>query len=117
MSDGPPYPNPVRFDHGKADAVVAQANQLIGKLQQQTTDRVARARAMRQNWKGPYADQFDGEIARIQSEASRMIGDLQNLVRTVTNASASATRVQQQHDRANADWWSQQPDPGIVPGL
>lgn len=117
MSDGPPFPDPVRFDHGRADAVVARANDLIRKLQQQTADRSTRAKAMRQNWKGPYAGQFDGEVARMQTEAGRMIGDLQTLVRTVTNASATATSIQKQHDRANADWWAQQPDPGVVPGL
>jgi hypothetical protein len=117
MGDRPPYPDPVRFDHAKADGVVAQANQLIAKLQQQTTDRVTQARRLRLDWRGPYALQFDVEVERIQTEARRMIGDLQALVRTVSGASATATATQRQHDRANQDWWDQQPDPGIVPGL
>jgi uncharacterized protein YukE len=117
MADGPPYPDPVRFDHGKADEVVTRAHQLIARLQKQTSDRVANATKMRVSWTGPYALQFDREVRRMQSEASSMIGELQTLVTTVTNASTTATTTQQQHDRANQDWWSQQPDPGPVPGL
>lgn len=114
---GEPYPHPVQFDHGKADEVIARANQLISKLQQQTSDRVANAKKLRANWTGPYADQFDGEVRRMQSEASSMIGELQALVRTIANASSSATSTQRAHDKANQDYWSQQPDPGVVPGL
>ena len=117
MGDGPPFPDPVKFDHARADTVITEANSLIGKLQGQTADRVSHAQMMRRNWKGPYALQFDIEVDREQTEARRMIGDLQVLVRVVTNASASATTTQQQHDRATQDWSNQQPDPGPVPGI
>jgi uncharacterized protein YukE len=117
MADGPPFPHPVQFDHGKADAVVTQANQVIAKLRQQTSDRVANAKKMRANWTGPYAEQFDREVARMQTEATQMIGDLQSLVTTVSNASTNATTTQRQHDKANQDWWDSQPDPGVVPAI
>lgn len=117
MGDGPPYPDSVQFDHGKADAVVTKANALIALLRQQTSDRVTNAKKMRQNWTGPYARQFDTEVARTQSDATTLIGALQSLVTTVSNASAAAATTQQAHDRANQQWWDQQPDPGVVPGL
>jgi hypothetical protein len=117
MGDGPPYPDAVSFDHGKADKVITEANKLITKLQQQTSDRTTHAQSMRKNWKGPYAVQFDREVTRMQTEAHTMIGDLQNLVTQVSNASNTASTTQRQHDKANQDWWNQQPDPGVVPGI
>lgn len=115
---GKPYPDPIRFDHGKADAAVAALNTVIAKLQSQKGDRHARGTALRVSWKGPYAVQFDGELTRMVGGANDLIGQLQSLVTLITNASTNAANDQAAHDRANQKWEEEnQPDPGVVPGL
>jgi hypothetical protein len=116
---GIPYPDPIRFDHGKADAAVAAIKTVIAKLQSQKGDRWTRGQAMRVNWKGPYAlHQFDPELTRMVSGANDLIGQLQSLVTTISSASARVIEDQAAHDRANQQWEEQNaPDPGVVPGL
>lgn len=116
---GIPYPDPIRFDHGRADAAIAAINTVIRMLQHQRSERWTRGRALRVNWKGPYAiQQFDPDLTRMVSGASNLITQLQSWVTAISGASARATAEQAAHDRANQQWERENaPDPGIVPGL
>lgn len=110
---GKPFPDPIRFDHGKADAAVAALNDVIGKLQNQKADRHAKATAMRVNWKGPYAVQFDGELTRMVNGANDLVSQLQSLVSRITTASTNATNDQAAHDRANQKWEEENQPPAL----
>jgi uncharacterized protein YukE len=117
MGDGPPYPNPVAFEHGKASRVIDQLNATITKLRQQAGDRQANGSRMLRTWKGPYAREFEDELTRMEKQAGDLISTMQGMVRTISTASQDATALQRRHDVANQQWWDSQPDPGIVPGL
>jgi uncharacterized protein YukE len=117
MADGPPFPHSVAFDHGRASKLVGELSATIVKLRQQAGDRHANGARMLQNWKGPYAREFEGELTRMERQAGDLIGAMQAMVKTVSAASQEATALQRQRDAANQKWWDSQPDPGIVPGL
>src|SRR3981081_1256365 len=61
---GPPYPQVV-FDYAKADEGIRQLDALIPVLSQHQRDRESNGRSLRQNWKGRYAVEFDGELKRM----------------------------------------------------
>jgi hypothetical protein len=86
----------VDFDFGRAQAVVDQLGKLIPRLTQQTNDRLANGRGMRESWKGPYAVQFDGDLARAATDAGDVIARMQALLRKINGAIDAAHAKQRQ---------------------
>ena len=97
---GPPYP-PVDFDYGKAQEVIRQIDALIPVLNQQRLDRNANGRSLRQNWKGRYAVEFDGELRRMWVDSSDLVAKAQALRAKITGAMAAARRQQAWRDQQN----------------
>ena len=115
MGDTPPYPNPVAFNAKLADDLLGALRDAVSKLRSQASDRQSNATRLRQNWKGPYAAQFDGEVRRMGTQASSLIGVYQGWISSLESAKQSAHDLQSAHDRANQDWQNQQPHPNPAP--
>jgi len=97
---GPPYP-PVNFDYGKAQEVIRQIDALIPALNQQQLDRNGNGRSLRQNWKGRYAVEFDGELKRMWVGSSDLVAKAQALRAKIAGAMAAARRQQAWRDQQN----------------
>ena len=97
---GPPYP-PVSFDYGKAQEVIRQIDALIPVLNQQQLDRNANGRSLRQNWKGRYAVEFDGELKRMWVGGDDLVAKARALRAKITGAMADARRQQAWRDEQN----------------
>ena len=97
---GPPYP-PVSFDFGKAQEVVRQIDALIPVLNRQQLDRNANGNSLRQNWKGRYAVEFDGELRRMWTGSGDLVSRAQALRAKITGAMAAARQQQAWRDEQN----------------
>ena len=97
---GPPYP-PVSFDLGKAQEVVRQIDELLPVLNQQQLDRNANGRSLRQNWKGRYAVEFDGELRRMWAGSGDLVAKARALRARITGAMATARQQQAWRDEQN----------------
>lgn len=98
-----PPPNP-RFDQAAASEALDALRASVSLLKQQTGARVAHAAAMRQTWKGPYADQFfQGELPRMRAGADALIAEMLNLMTLISSASAAAAEDQKAYQQ-----WQQQ---------
>jgi hypothetical protein len=97
---GPPYP-PVSFDYGKAQEVVRQIDALIPVLNQQRLDRNSNGRSLRQNWKGRYAVEFDGELGRMWTGSDDLVAKARVLRARITGAMAAARQQQAWRDEQN----------------
>jgi hypothetical protein len=97
---GPPYP-PVSFDYGKAQEVVRQIDALIPVLNQQQLDRNANGRSLRQNWKGGYGVEFDGELKRMWAGSGDLVAKAHALRAKITSAMAAARQQQAWRDEQN----------------
>jgi hypothetical protein len=104
---GPPFP-PVDFDYGKAQEVVRQLDALIPVLNRQQLDRNANGRSLRQNWKGRYAVQFDGELGRMWFGSGDLVARARALRGKITAAMAAARLQQSWRDQQNQQWRSAQ---------
>jgi hypothetical protein len=104
---GPPFP-PVDFDYGKAQEVVRQLDALIPVLNRQQLDRNANGQSLRQNWKGRYAVQFDGELKRMWFGSGDLVARAQALRGKITAAMAAARLQQSWRDQQNQQWRSAQ---------
>lgn len=85
---------PVSFDFGKAQEVIRQIDALIPVLHQQQLDRSANGQALRKNWKGHYAVQFDGELRRMWFASGDLVSRAQALRSKIDAAMATARRRQ-----------------------
>ena len=97
---GPPYP-PVDFDYSKAQEVVRQIDALVPVLNRQQLDRNANGRSLRQNWKGRYAVEFDGELRRMWAASGDLVARAQALRARITGAMAAARQQQAWRDDQN----------------
>jgi hypothetical protein len=112
MGDGPPYPNPISFDHQLAQAAIDALNAAVRQLQDHTTTDVANGNAALDRWQGPHGDRFRGtEFPWIQREAGRIVGEMQKMVGIIQRASEEAVALQRQHDQANQAWRDKQKQP------
>lgn len=84
----------MNFDFGKAQEVIRQLDALIPVLHQQQLDRNANGRALRQNWKGHYAVQFDGELKRMWFGSGDLVSKVQALRGKIAGAMATARSLQ-----------------------
>jgi hypothetical protein len=91
----------VSFDYGRAQEVVRQIDALIPVLNRQQLDRNARGRSLRQNWKGRYAVEFDGELKRMWAGSGDLVAKAQALRARVTGAMAAARQQQAWRDEQN----------------
>jgi hypothetical protein len=97
---GPPYP-PIDFDYGKAQEVIRQIDALVPVLKQQQLDRNANGHSLRQNWKGHYAVEFDGELRRMWVGSGDLVAKAQALRAKITGAMAAARQQQAWRDEQN----------------
>lgn len=103
---------PPQFDHAKAEALIAKATATIRMLRQQTSHRKSKAKTMQKTWTGHYADQFFGtEVPRMESQAGKLIAELQSLIAQVNAAADHARGASAAWTRAN----SPHPSPGPAP--
>ena len=124
---GEPYPNPVAFDHAKAQEAIKELQALLKVLTQHAKDRHSRAHGMEKDWTGPYADKFfKTEVPRMDKQAQQLVGEIHQAIRTISGYESAARSLQHQHDQANQRYQDehkpspspqQSPDPGVVPGL
>ena len=108
---------PVPFDYGKANEVIKQLNAQITKLNNQKQDRMTNGHKMRQNWKGKYAVEFDGELKRMWNEGGDNVTAMGALKTKISNAIAAAQAEQRSRDQYNQQLQQQQEqnDPGNIP--
>lgn len=109
---GPPYP-PVDFDYGKAQEVIRQLDALIPVLNQQKLDRNTDGLSLRQNWKGRYAVDFDGELKRMWFGAGDLVAAAQALRSKIAGAMAAARAQQSWRDQQNQQWRASQQPTGV----
>lgn len=99
---GPPYP-PVEFDYAKADEVIRQLDELIPVLSQHQKDRESNGRSLRQNWKGRYAVEFDGELKRMWFDHGDLVARAHALRGRIAAAIGAAQAQQRWRDQQNHD--------------
>ena len=96
-----------QFKQQAAENVASCLQDAIKNLRQQRSDRHERARKLREDWKGGYADQFfTSEEPAIERRAEAMITRLQHLLKQLAKASERA-----QEDETN---WEASNLPGAV---
>jgi uncharacterized protein YukE len=110
---GPPYPD-VAFDHGKANEVIRQLDDLIPILNRQKLDRQSRGQSLRQNWKGHYAVEFDGELKRMWTGHGDLVTRAQALRTRIEDAATAARAEQRWRDQENQAWRTSQQHPAHV---
>lgn len=119
MGSGDPLP-PVNFDYGQANAVITQLNTLVTRVDTQRRDRMTNGHQMRENWKGRYAVEFDGELTRMWNEGGTNIDAMNALKRKISNAIDATHAEQRRRDRYNQQLQQQQqqnqPDVPLGPG-
>jgi hypothetical protein len=115
MSAGDQPLPPVSFDYGKANDVIAKLDDLIRKVNSQKQDRMTNGQSMRQNWKGKYAVDFDGELKRMWNEGGDNVTRMAALKTRISDAIAAAQAEQRRRDQYNQQLQEQQPDPGAIP--
>lgn len=108
---GEPHPD-LKFDHGAATAAINELTAVVNLLRTQTTSRSIKAKDMGPpNWTGTYSEQFyNSELPRMTKEAGTLIGKLQALITTITNASNAANTYAQENSA-----WHKQNDPQPIP--
>ena len=105
MADGPPYPDPISFDHHLAQAAIDALNAAVKQLQDHTTTDVTNGNLALDGWLGPHGDRFrNTDFPWITSDANRIIGEMQKMVGVIQRASDEAIALQRQHDQANQAW-------------
>jgi hypothetical protein len=102
---GPPYPDPVQFDHRLADAAAEALRDAVGQLRQAMSADVPLGNTALASWKGAHAEQFRATFGEQQRRTvPQLIDDLLTWAKRIDDASAAATALQAQHDRANQRW-------------
>jgi hypothetical protein len=107
---GPPYPA-VDFDYGKVNEVIRQLDALIPVLNQQKQDRQSNGRSLRQNWKGRYAVEFDGELKRMWAGHADLVTRAQALRTKLAGAITAAQAQQRWRDQQNQQWRAERHHP------
>jgi hypothetical protein len=107
---GPPFPDPVRFDHQLAGAAASALRDAVAQLRQVMSADVPLGDTALVTWKGPYADRFRTTFdEQRQRSVPRLIDDMLTWAKRIDDASASATELQRQHDQANRRWHEANP--------
>lgn len=108
---GEPHPD-LHFDHAAARAAINELTAVINLLRTQTHNRATKAKDMGPpNWTGTYSEQFyNSELTRMTDDAGTLIGKLQALITTISNASTTANTYAQE----NAAWHKSN-DPQLIP--
>ncbi len=111
MGEGIPYPHPVQFDKGLAQAAITMLEDAVMNLDQFTQGDVAMAGVALQNWKGKYADDYSShDLPWIKREAGNVKTEFQTWIRKIKQAIDDAARLQRVHDAANAQWRRDHPE-------
>jgi uncharacterized protein YukE len=106
---GPPYPNPVAFNHAAADAAVAALQRAARQLQQVWPDVSKGAIQAQANWKGNYADRFRSQFKNWQSSTvPQLINQLLHWASVIAASGTAAADLQRQQDLANQAWAAEQ---------
>lgn len=107
---GPPYPDPVQFDHQLASAAANALRDAVAQLRQAMSIDVPLGRTALANWRGPYADQFGTTFDDQQRRTvPQLIDDLLTWAKRIDDAGAAATALQTRHDQANRRWHEAHP--------
>jgi hypothetical protein len=112
LHDGgaPPFPDPVRFDHQLATAAANALRDAVTQIRDAMSTDVPLGRTALVNWRGPFADRFRATFDDQQQRAvPRLVDDLLAWAKRIDDASAAATTLQAQHDRANQRWREENP--------
>lgn len=104
-SGGPPYPNPVDFDHAAAQAVLDALDSSIAVLKHRTAGDLKRAATAQKGWSGTYADQFSGQhLPWVKNESGRVLQGMLRLRASISRAMQDAVTLQGKQDQANRVW-------------
>lgn len=107
---GPPFPDPVRFDHHLAEATASALLDAVAQLRQVMSADVPLGDTALITWKGPYADRFRTMFdQQRQRTVPRLIDDMLIWAKRIADASAAATELQRQHDQGNRRWHEANP--------
>jgi uncharacterized protein YukE len=85
-SDGGGGSTASKIDVGLAHAAQAEATTALRLLKMQMPERIKLGQKALQKWQGPHADQFRPKFSNLQSEATTLAGQLQNLIRQLQGA-------------------------------
>ena len=104
-NDSPPYPDHVDFDHQLAGSAVEALNAAIRQLREHTTTDVANGGAALEQWTGPHGERFaTTDFPWIKHESSRLMLEMQRMVRVINRASTEATQQLRLYQQSNEAW-------------
>ena len=75
-----------KIDVHLAQEAQGEATTALRLLKMQTPERIKLGQKALQRWQGPHADQFRPKFSNAQSEATALVGQLQNLIRQLQGA-------------------------------
>lgn len=78
------------FDHARASAASSELRATAQLIQNRTGFRAQLARQALQNWTGPHAERFKGQLKTMEDEAAGLIRLLNTLAESIDSASTNA---------------------------
>jgi hypothetical protein len=94
------YDEPVKFDWEGAKRLSAELRATATLLEDQVQPRNTYAAAARKDWKGKFADAFDGRMRLCTSDAKHLAGALRSTALKVDELATRARAEQQRRDLA-----------------
>ena len=89
----PPALEPLRFDEAAAAASIDACHRAAAAVDEALAKRGRAAAAAREEWRGPFRDRFDDELAVLDGEAGRLVTDLRRAAARI-GAAREAARVE-----------------------
>ncbi len=108
MPDLGPYEEPVKFDWEGAKTLAAELRAAAKLLDSQIPERNAYAAGARKDWKGAYAERFDGRMKICTGDAKRFADALSDTALKVDELAKLAH--EEQHRRDLAKEWKRKHD-------
>jgi hypothetical protein len=100
----PPALRPVPFDEAAAASAIDACQRAAGAVDQALATRAAAAATARAEWRGPFRDRFDEELAVLDRRAIVLAADLRRAAATISEARETA-RVQNASRREARILW------------